>query len=188
MYRKKGAENLETVVIRLRAQAGIKEGSIKDEEAVREASGRGLRGARVFSSRRLFSRWLTYRPARGCTSGEKGASRCCHSRDADGTRHCRRHSDTPHSSHRFSAQSSDGGGYMGQIAGACARLAEAAAEEELARVKFDMSRREIGELEKRWKAVEREASQGERDVKKMQAEAESPRKNADGTGWSPEKR
>jgi len=86
-----------------------------------------------------------------------------------------------------SAQSSDCGGYMGQIADARARLAEAAAEEEQARVKFDMSRRELGELEKWWKAVEREASQGERDVKKMQAEVEGLRKKADGTGWSPEK-
>ena len=46
-----------------------------------------------------------------------------------------------------------------------ARLAQAAAEEEQARVKLDMSRHELGELEKRWKAVavKREAGQGERD-------------------------
>jgi len=79
-----------------------------------------------------------------------------------------------------SALSSDGGGYMGQIADGRPRLAEAAAKEELARVKFDMSRREIGELEERWKAVEREGSQGERDVKEMQAEVESLRKKAAG--------
>ena len=65
---------------------------------------------------------------------------------------------------------------MGQIADARARLAQAAAEEEQVRVKLEMSRRELGELEKRWKAVEREASQGERDIKKMQAEVESLRK------------
>jgi structural maintenance of chromosome 2 len=86
-----------------------------------------------------------------------------------------------------SAQSSGGGGYMGQIADARARLAQAAAEEEQARVKLDMSKRELGELEKRWKAVEREAGQGERDIKKMQAEAESLQKKADATGWSTEK-
>ncbi len=56
---------------------------------------------------------------------------------------------------------------MGQIADARARLAQAAAEEEQIRVKLEMSRRELGELEKRWKAVEREAGQGERDIKKM---------------------
>jgi structural maintenance of chromosome 2 len=76
---------------------------------------------------------------------------------------------------------------MDQIADARARLAQAAAEEEQARVKRDMTRRELGELEKRWKAVEREAGQGERDIKKMQAEVESLRKKADGTGWSAEK-
>ena len=35
--------------------------------------------------------------------------------------------------------------------------------------------------------MEREAGQGERDIKKMQAEVESLRKKADGTGWSAEK-
>jgi structural maintenance of chromosome 2 len=76
---------------------------------------------------------------------------------------------------------------MGQIADARARLAQAAAEEEQARVKLDMSRRELGELEKRWKAVEREAGQGERDIKRMQAEVETLRKKADSTGWNEEK-
>jgi len=75
---------------------------------------------------------------------------------------------------------------MGQIADARARLAQAAAEEEQSRVKLDMSKRELVELEKRWKAVEREAGQGERDIKKMQAEVESLRKKADATGWSVE--
>jgi structural maintenance of chromosome 2 len=50
-----------------------------------------------------------------------------------------------------------------------------------------MSRRELGELEKRWKAVEREAGQGERDIKKMQVEVEALRKKADSTGWNEEK-
>ena len=50
-----------------------------------------------------------------------------------------------------SAQSSRSGGYMGQIADSRARLAQAAAEEEQARVNLDMSRRELGELKKRWK-------------------------------------
>jgi len=76
---------------------------------------------------------------------------------------------------------------MGQIADARALLAQAAAEEEQARVKLDMSRRELGELEKRWKVVEREAGQGERDIKKMRAEVEALRKKADGTGWNAEK-
>ena len=86
-----------------------------------------------------------------------------------------------------SAQSAGGRGYMGQIADACARLAQAAAEEEQTRVRLDMSRRELCELEKRWKAVEREAGQGEREVKRMQADVETLRKKADATGWSAEK-
>jgi structural maintenance of chromosome 2 len=53
-----------------------------------------------------------------------------------------------------SAQSASGGGYMGQIMDAHAWLAQAAAEEEQVRVWLKMSRRELGELEKCWKAVE----------------------------------
>jgi hypothetical protein len=59
---------------------------------------------------------------------------------------------------------------MGQISDACARPAEATAENQQACVKLDMSKHELGELEKLWKAMEREAIQGERDIKKMQAE------------------
>ena len=76
---------------------------------------------------------------------------------------------------------------MGHISDARAQLAQAATEEEQARVKLNMSRRELGELEEWWDAVEREAGQGERDIKTMQAEVESLRKNADGTGWNAEK-
>ena len=86
-----------------------------------------------------------------------------------------------------SAQSAGGGGYMGQLADARARLAQAAAEEEQVRVRLEMSRRELGELEKRWKAVEREAGQGERDIKRMRADVEMLRKKAAATGWNAEK-
>jgi structural maintenance of chromosome 2 len=71
---------------------------------------------------------------------------------------------------------------MDQIAAVRGRLAQAPAEEEQARVKLDMSRYELGELERRWKAVEREAGQGERDIKMMQADVESLRKKVDATG------
>jgi structural maintenance of chromosome 2 len=50
-----------------------------------------------------------------------------------------------------------------------------------------MKQRDPGELDKRWKAMEREAGQGENDIKKMQAEVENLRKKADRTGWSAEK-
>lgn len=86
-----------------------------------------------------------------------------------------------------SAQTSGGGGYMGQIADARARLAQAAAEEEQLRVRVDMSRQELADLEKRWKAVEREAGQGERDIKRMRTEVEILHKKVDATGWSTEK-
>jgi structural maintenance of chromosome 2 len=84
---------------------------------------------------------------------------------------------------KATAPSSGGGGYMGQIADARARLAQATAEEEWVHVKLDMSKCELGGLEMRCKAVEREAGQSERNTKKMEAEVESLRKKADVTGW-----
>lgn len=51
-------------------------------------------------------------------------------------------------------------------------------------MKLDMSRSELGGLEIRWKAVEREAGHGERNIKKMQAEVESLREKVDATGLS----
>ena len=187
-------------MIRLRTRAGIKEGSINGEEALREASGRGPSEVRASSLLVVcFHVGLYIVQLEASLAAEKeqvdavlvkyDAVKEKHiaSQTALATAEDLLQTLTPHRSHRFSAQSSDGSGYMGQIADTRPRLAEAADEEEQARVKFDMSRREIGELEKRWKAVEREVSQGERDVKKMQAEVESLRKEADGTGWSPEK-
>jgi structural maintenance of chromosome 2 len=53
-----------------------------------------------------------------------------------------------------SVQSASSGGYMGQIADAHTWLAQVAAEEEQVCVQLEMSRRKLGELEKRWKAVE----------------------------------
>ena len=43
------AKELEKVVVKLRTQAEIKEGTIKDEEAAREASGREVSEVRAFS-------------------------------------------------------------------------------------------------------------------------------------------
>jgi structural maintenance of chromosome 2 len=63
-------------------------------------------------------------------------------------------------------------------------LAQATGDEEQ---KLDMKQRDPGELDKRWKAVEQEAGQGENDIKKMQAEVENLRKKADRMGWSAEK-
>lgn len=87
----------------------------------------------------------------------------------------------------ISTQSAGGGGYMGQIADARARLAQAVAEQERIRVKLEMNRRELGKLEKRWKTAEREAGQGERDIKRMHVEIESLWKKTDSTGWNKEK-
>ncbi|CAL1701767.1 unnamed protein product [Somion occarium] len=80
-----------------------------------------------------------------------------------------------------------GGGYMGQLAEAKARLAQGTAEEEQSRVKLGMSERELKALQARWKEVEREAGEGRRQLDVMQAEVAKFRKKISESGWSAEK-
>jgi hypothetical protein len=64
---------------------------------------------------------------------------------------------------------------------------QAAAEEEEAHVELDIAQREAGVLEKRWRAVEREAVKVRTTSRRLQAEVESLRKQADRMEWSTEK-
>ena len=80
-----------------------------------------------------------------------------------------------------------GGGYMGQLADAKARLAQASTEEEQSRVKLAMNEKELKTLEARWKEVEREAGEGKRNLEVMRAEIEKFRRKVAETGWSTEK-
>ena len=148
-------------MIRLRTRAGIKEGSINGEEALREGSGRGPSEVRASSLLVVcFHVGLYIVQLEASLAAEKEqVDAVLVKYDAVKEKHIASQTalataeDLLQTLLRnltgFSAQSSDGGGYMGPIADARPRLAEAAAEEELARVKFDMSRREIGELEER---------------------------------------
>ncbi|KAG9312704.1 condensin complex subunit SMC2 [Chiua virens] len=79
-----------------------------------------------------------------------------------------------------------GGGYMGQIAEAKARLAQGVAEEEQNRTKLSMNEQELKRLEARYKEVEREASQGQQNLTKMKGELEKLKRQLSECGWSTE--
>lgn len=76
---------------------------------------------------------------------------------------------------------------MGQLADAKARLSQATAEEEQNRTKLTMSQKEMKALEARWKAVEREAGEGMKNLEIMRRDVEALRKKVEGCGWSEEK-
>lgn len=82
---------------------------------------------------------------------------------------------------------SGGGGYMGQLADARVRVANAAAEEKQNKTKLAMSERELASLETRWKAVEREAGEGKKNLDKTRKEVEAARRKVQECGWSAEK-
>lgn len=83
--------------------------------------------------------------------------------------------------------SNSGGGYMGQLADAKARLAQACTEEEQSKQKLSMSQKELKTLEARWKEVEREAGEGQKRLRAMQTEIDSFRKKVAECGWSEQK-
>ena len=76
---------------------------------------------------------------------------------------------------------------MGQLADARARHAQAPAEEEQCRTKLAMSEKDKKTLEGRWKAVEREANDGRKNLENMKTEVEKLQKRVAECGWSEEK-
>ena len=77
-----------------------------------------------------------------------------------------------------------GGGYMGQLADARTRLTQAAAEEEQCRVKLANAQKELQSLQARWREVEKEASDGKKNLATMKAEVERFRQRVDQCGWN----
>ena len=87
----------------------------------------------------------------------------------------------------LSSSNTAGGGYMGQLADARARHAQAQAEEEQCRTRLAMAEKDKKTLEGRWKAVEREANDGRKNLENMKAEVENLQKRVAECGWSEEK-
>ena len=87
----------------------------------------------------------------------------------------------------LSSSNTAGGDYMDQLADARARHAQAQAEEEQCRTKLAMAEKDKKTLEGRWKAVEREANDGRKNLENMKAEVEKLQKKVAECGWSEEK-
>ncbi|KAJ7183094.1 condensin complex subunit SMC2 [Mycena filopes] len=80
-----------------------------------------------------------------------------------------------------------GGGYLGQLATARQQAAQAAAEEKQSRVKLGMSESDLKTLETRWKAVERDASDGKQKLDELRVTVEGCRNKLTQCAWSQEK-
>jgi structural maintenance of chromosome 2 len=75
---------------------------------------------------------------------------------------------------------------MGQLAEAKAQLAQGKAEEEQSKVKLGMREKELQELKKRMKEFEREAGEGQKKLKDMNAVVEHIRAKLGKCRWSQE--
>lgn len=80
-----------------------------------------------------------------------------------------------------------GGGYMGQLADARAKVAQAATEAEQSVMKLGMAEKDLTAYEARYKDMEREAGDGKRQLAAAQAEIEKFRRKVAETGWSAER-
>lgn len=76
-----------------------------------------------------------------------------------------------------------GGGYRGQIQEAQTRAAEFQTKEQQAIRLLKDAEGRLPDLEKRWKAVEREAGDGKRKVKAMESEVENLEVSMANCGW-----
>ena len=83
-------------------------------------------------------------------------------------------------------ETSAGGGYMGQIADARARTAQAQAEEEQCKVRLGMAQRELKALETKWKEVEREAGDGRKKIERTKQTVEACRAALAQCKWNEE--
>jgi structural maintenance of chromosome 2 len=79
------------------------------------------------------------------------------------------------------------GGYLGQLADAKARAANAATEEEQARMRMTMVEKELKEKEAKWKAVEKEAGDGEKSLAKARKDVQILEAKLASTSWDSEK-
>ncbi|KAG8919304.1 Structural maintenance of chromosomes protein 2, partial [Tulasnella sp. 418] len=86
-----------------------------------------------------------------------------------------------------SSGSLNGGGYLGQIAQAKKLFADAATEEESAKVRLTMVEKECKDKESKRKALEKEGGESERALAKGKKEVDALRKKVESSGWSSEK-
>ncbi|OBZ73328.1 Structural maintenance of chromosomes protein 2 [Grifola frondosa] len=162
------------VLVKIRTQVEIKNGTIADEEGKADEVAKGPRRAQKrHSSRNTDSfAWCRQGEAQHLTKALSNAEELLQ---------------TLLTGLSSGTAGNTGGGYMGQLADAKARSAQASAEEEQSKVKLGMSEKELKILEARWKEVEREAGEGKRNLETMQAGIEDFKSKIKETGWSAEK-
>lgn len=80
-----------------------------------------------------------------------------------------------------------GGGYLGQLADAKARIVQAETEDEQIRRQAALAEKDLADAQARWKRVEREAADGTKSVEKGKKELERLKAQVASMDWSEEK-
>ncbi|KAJ3797261.1 condensin complex subunit SMC2 [Lentinula aff. detonsa] len=89
-------------------------------------------------------------------------------------------------SSKSATHAASGGGYMGQIADARARIAQGAAEEKQARMNLEMSNKELTNLEAQFEKVEKDAGDGKKRMETTRRALSDTQKRLAACGWTAE--
>ncbi|KAJ7195092.1 condensin complex subunit SMC2 [Mycena pura] len=168
---------LDKGLVKIRTQVDIKKDSIKDEEGRVAKCRAELTEVRIDDNMLLFS-----------SNSVRSSKRRLPAKQAQlATAEELLQSLLTGLSNNKDNKATGGGGYMGQLAAARQQAAQAAAEEQQSRVKLGMSENELRNLEARWKAVEREAGDGQQKLEAMRTTVEGWRTKVAQCAWNQEK-
>jgi len=172
--------DLETKVVQLQTQYEIKQGGVVDEEAriqSHETDAERLKAS--LGEKEIEVQQLTL-----------SHSQAKHDHDLAQQKYQNAH-DLHQTLMTGLTSSSDpnksGGGYLGQIADAKARMAAASTEEQQSKNKLTMLGKDLTAAQTRYQKVEREANDGTKQVEKGKKETQELEAKLKKTGWSEQK-
>ncbi|EMD35993.1 hypothetical protein CERSUDRAFT_156737 [Gelatoporia subvermispora B] len=170
---------LEKELVKFKAQVQIKEESIKEEQTSVQSSEQELESAKEqLANKQAEVEKLT---------GEHDTLKDKHTALQTALSNAEELLQTLLTGLSSSNNGQTGGGYMGQLADAKARLAHASTEEEQHKMELGMKENELKALQAKWKEVEREAGEGKKNLERMQAEVGKLRRKLADSGWDAEK-
>jgi structural maintenance of chromosome 2 len=173
----KAVTDLETKVVQLQTQYEIKQGGIVDEEA-------RVHSLEIDAERLRTSLGEKETEVQQLTLSHTGAK---HDHDLAQQKYQNTHDLHQTLMTGLSDPNKSGGGYLGQIADAKARMAAASTEGQQSKNKLAMLEKYLTAAQARYQKVEREANDGTKQVEKGKKEIQELEIRLKKTGWSEQK-
>ncbi|KAE9405242.1 condensin complex subunit SMC2 [Gymnopus androsaceus JB14] len=169
---------LEKVRVKLGTQAEIKQGAIRDEEA--------RIGTSEDAVKTLEESLKQKKAEAGRIEASYNAIKAEHTTSQEKLTSDEELLQTLLTGLSSKSNTTTGGGYMGQIADARARIAQGNAEEQQARMNLEMSNKELTGLEAQFKKVEKDAGDGKKRLETTRKALADAQKRLAACGWTTE--